>query len=238
MAYREGVNAAAAHDIPPVEPRALLAASRTLTQAETALRHDNVDLHAMLPWLVSFSDDLGAAGPSWVFPDRAVRYARTWWANQPGPVSLAQILLCKAIVDCPTPLERILAAHALLRQVARGRDNNSLQSNQLSLQERLKFSATLAPFPPALSHGGDPLGDAYHYLANLAVGFASAASRSLAWGPVALFAAGPTLMSAIRERTFGSVLFFGNHALIDHLGLCHGVALGLEARGSHETPRR
>lgn len=40
--------------------------------------------------------------------------------------------------------------------------------------------------------------------------------------------AGPVLMSNVRERLFGSVLFYGNHARVDRLGLDVGIAL---ARG-------
>ena len=42
---------------------------------------------------------------------------------------------------------------------------------------------------------------------------------------VPLFAAGPELMAGIRQGVFGSVLFFGNHARIDRMGLAHGLAI-------------
>lgn len=44
-----------------------------------------------------------------------------------------------------------------------------------------------------------------------------------------LFHAGPILMCLVRERTFGSRLFYGNHADVNRLGLAHGIVIASSA---------
>ncbi len=96
------------------------------------------------------------------------------------------------------------------------------------------LSGPLAPFPPRWSRGGDPLGDARHYLANSIVGFGAMGEPPIERWPVALFGCGPYLMSGVRQGMFGSELFFGNHALIDHLGVAHGVWAGLRIQSRQQ----
>lgn len=122
----------------------------------------------------------------------------------------------------------VLALHTATRVLARGRDGRLSPSLALDLDERLRLGRAIAPFHPEDARGGDPLGDTYHYWANVAAGlFAGGgrpteARRHLVAG---LFFAGPALMTTVRQGIFGSDLFYGNHARIDHLGLRHGRAL-------------
>ncbi len=127
--------------------------------------------------------------------------------------------------EAPSFVEAVLVLHAALRQLARGRDTRALPSCAMDLATRLRVGANIAPFAPEQSRGGDPLGDAYHYLANLAVGASVIPSKPETWWPAPLFACGPELMWLVRQRIFGSTLFFGNHARIDRLGLLHGLSV-------------
>lgn len=57
-------------------------------------------------------------------------------------------------------------------------------------------------------------------------------SSRLAGAAVALlFYSGPVLMHLVRERVFGSRLFYGTHARVDRLGLARGIALARRQRG-------
>jgi len=116
-----------------------------------------------------------------------------------------------------------------MRQLARGRDVRAFAGRTLSLAERCDAGLAIAPFPPSIAQGGDPLGDTYHYFANVIVGVLSSTDRNRRTpGGAAialLFYAGPVLMHLVRERTFGAKLFYGTHARVDRLGLAHGIAL-------------
>lgn len=122
--------------------------------------------------------------------------------------------------------------------LARGRDTRLSDAFIMSLEERLERGKAIAPFHPDDSNGGDPLGDTYHFWANVAGGLYAGTQRSAsaraAFVAVMLYA-GPWLMQTIREGVFGSRLFYGNHARIDRLGLTTGLRLA--RAGSSEASR-
>jgi hypothetical protein len=180
----------------------------------------------LLIGLVSFTDDHRAPVPLDVLvPDLARRLLDEIARHGPASLTVPAQLELAAAIGARSPLEAALALHTATRVLARGRDTRL--GLALTLEERLRCGASIAPFPERVARGGDALGDTYHYWANFAVGL-HAGRRPLAPGRTALaalFAAGPYLMSAIRGRLFGSPLFSGNHARVDHLGLAHGLVV-------------
>lgn len=185
--------------------------------------------------LVSFNDDYPAPHPLEYFRDEPVRRVIESMRGREA-LTLLELFDHPSCTTLPTFLDATLVIHAALRQLARGRDTCALPSVALSLDERLEIGAGLLPF---LESGqGDPLGDGYHYVANLAAGMAAGASLARRGWLVPLFAAGPELMTGIREGVFGSRLFFGNHAPIDRMGLAHGLALARAVSGVNHLPRR
>jgi hypothetical protein len=131
------------------------------------------------------------------------------------------------------PFEALLGLHTATRVLARGRDTRLHPSFQMSLDERLRRGEAIAPFHPDDALGGDPLGDTYHFWANVVGGVYAAcptnprASRALVGG---MLYAGPWLMHSVRETLFGSTLFCGTHARIDRLGLGLGRRFGRRVR--------
>lgn len=125
----------------------------------------------------------------------------------------------------------LLICHLATRQLARGRDTRALGPDApLGIADRCRIGRSVRPFPDELSEGGDPLGDTYHYWANVIAGVTSASAGGLTGALVErLFLAGPFLMRAVRAGVFGRRLFYGTHRRIDHLGLCHGLTLGVGA---------
>lgn len=124
--------------------------------------------------------------------------------------------------------ESSLALHTVTRVLARGRDRRLHVAFALDLDERLRRGRAIAAFHPDDALGGDPLGDTYHYWANVAAGLYVASLPSYDPGRAlvaTMFVAGPTLMSTVRGGLFGNTLFFGNHARIDRMGFRHGLAL-------------
>lgn len=171
--------------------------------------------------LVSFVDDHDGPFAREAFDEEAVVALVAAWRSRPRVDALG---LVELVGPRHTLLDAVLVAHAAARQVARGRDTRALPGFAPTLSERLALGASVAPFAHALSRGGDPLGDTYHYLANLAAGLLGASRWSRSW-TLPLFAAGPELMWLVRQQIFGAPLFFGNHARVDRLGLRHGVEL-------------
>ncbi len=182
--------------------------------------------------LISFLDDHRAPFPKRCFPgdDAEALIARM---NDAPPHSIGPARLLElALERTGDAFRALLACHLAARQLARGRDQRAFRGPRLSLVERCDLGAAIAPFPDALACGGDPLGDTYHYLANVIAGVVAARDRTWGAAIARLFYAGPVLMSVVREGVFGNELFFGNHAHIDRLGLAHGLALAREqARG-------
>lgn len=119
--------------------------------------------------------------------------------------------------------------HAASRMIARARDTRALPQLRLSLRERLVRGTAFAAFREEDSLGGDPLGDTYHYWAMVVGGMWCSElqrARSLASRATATFLRnGADLMWLVRDRIFGSTLFFGRHKEIDRLGFSHGRAL-------------
>ncbi|MCB1305123.1 MAG: hypothetical protein KDK37_12625 [Leptospiraceae bacterium] len=177
--------------------------------------------------LISFTDDFRGPFPYLFFKRGPIKAFIEWLENQNRPLTLPDLFLCPEVRRCENALDSILIIHAALRHIARGRDTRAI-GFPMSLERRLLISGNVAPFPEAVSCGGDPLGDAYHYLANLAIGIAITPEPLASRWPIPLFRAGPYLMLWIRQRCFGSILFFGNHRRIDHLGLSHGQFIARE----------
>ena len=178
--------------------------------------------------LASFVDDYGGPFPREFFPEEAVR-ALLNELRERAPASLTiprQFAL--AVGATGNLLSAVVLLHATLRWLARGRDARAYPTMApMSIAERVRAGASVAPFRPEESPDGDPLGDAYHYWAMVAAGMfrsriASEAARAL-FG--ALFWSAPWLMSAVRRGIFRRTLFYGNHATVDRLGLSHGIAL-------------
>jgi hypothetical protein len=177
--------------------------------------------------LVSFSDDHGAPLPDEMLPrDATLRWIEIVGAHR-GLVLAPHDQLARALAIADDAWTALLVCHLGSRQLARGRDTRALGSAApTGLRERLEIGAAIAAFPAELACGGDPLGDTYHYWANVIAGvLAPSRGAGTALAIERLFRAGPMLMSAVREGVFGSTLFYGNHARIDALGLDHGLAL-------------
>ncbi len=205
--------------------------------------------------LVSFTDDHRAVVPEALLPrastaaflarlpivgraDRAAASARDDVARDAPPLGrAAQLALAHAITG--DAYAALLVCHAAARQLARGRDHRALGDDApRTVDERCARGRALAAFPPAVSQGGDPLGDTYHYWANVIAGVTAVALGGARGHALErLFRAGPTLMSAVRERTFGRRLFYGNHRHVDALGLAHGLALAGLARRARPLTR-
>lgn len=136
------------------------------------------------------------------------------------------------------PFEALLGLHTATRVLARGRDTRLHPEFQMSLEERLRRGEAIAPFHPDDALGGDPLGDTYHFWANVAAGVYVGSStnpraaRGLVYG---MLYAGPWLMQSVRETLFRSTLFCGTHARIDRLGLSLGRQLGRRFKPGRES---
>ena len=124
--------------------------------------------------------------------------------------------------------------HAASRMIARARDHRALPELRFSLEQRLVHGTAFAAFRDEDSLGGDPLGDTYHYWAMVIGGMWCGEAervRSLTSLATAAFLCnGADLMWLVRDRLFGSTLFFGRHKAIDRLGFSHGWALAARGR--------
>jgi hypothetical protein len=189
---------------------------------------------AIIGTLVSFTDDHGAKLPSLaclgVEAERLIDRIGMYSLHALSPSSVLGLAL--QITD--DGFRALMVCHLAVRQLARGRDARAFGRHTLSLADRCDAGRAVAPFPPWIAQGGDPLGDTYHYFANVIAGVLSSTGRSRrAPGGAAialLFYSGPVLMHLVRERTFGARLFYGTHARVDRLGLAHGIALARRQR--------
>ena len=200
-----------------------------------------VGVAPLVSCLVSFTDDHAAALPLEAFPRSTTTemldaIAR---ASEAGTTldRLAQLNLATRMTS--SAFEALIVCHAATRQLARGRDVRAV-GRAMSVDERVHRGRSIAAFPASLSRGGDALGDTYHYWANVLAGVTAAQSDPLTRRAlVRLFRAGPWLMRTVREGLFGGTLFAGDHALVDHLGLDHGLALArLDAPARSDLTRR
>jgi hypothetical protein len=178
--------------------------------------------------LVSFTDDHEQPVPFDVLPRAETRALLDALASYVGPPLAPPGQLAIARRIAADPWTALLACHLATRQLARGRDTRALGDDvPVAVEARCRIGACIAAFPAALSEGGDPLGDTYHYWANVIAGVTAASHGG--WrgrGVERLFRAGPYLMRVVREGLFRSRLFYGDHRHVDHLGLTHGLALG------------
>lgn len=190
--------------------------------------------------LTSFVDDYMGAFPSEFFPEGEVNVLLEDVRDR-EPVSLAipgQLAVAVAVTG--NVFSAVVLLHATFRLLARGRDWRAYPAmTPMSIAERLRVGASVAPFRPDESPDGDPLGDTYHYWAMVTAGMfrpliASSTGRGLFGG---LFWSAPWLMSGVRRGIFRRTLFYGNHAAIDRLGLSHGEQLSRELeRATSGTP--
>lgn len=177
--------------------------------------------------LVSFTDDHAEPVPSDVLPrDESLALLERLDRSAGPPLSPPEQL--RSALDLTRdPWRALLACHLATRQLARGRDVRALgERAPVDLEERCRIGARITAFPVLISEGGDPLGDTYHYWANVIAGVTAAHHGG--WrgeGVRRLFHAGPYLMRLVREGVFRSRLFYGDHRHVDHLGLSHGLAL-------------
>lgn len=234
--YVEAVHRSAAAEAAQPDATPLARAIERRAAGWERLMPDRMSTSRVVAALVSFTDDYDGPYPDEAFDDEAVRACLDHLADRPG-VTLPELLDAPPCRDRGSWLEAVLVLHAALRQLARGRDGRALPSCRLSLDERLWIGRGVLPFTRELSRGGDPLGDAYHYAANLAIGSLLVSGRARTAWPVPLFAVGPELMWLVREKGFGAPLFFGNHARIDRLGLRHGAGVA-RLRRSGAAPGR
>jgi hypothetical protein len=180
--------------------------------------------------LVSFLDDHSASFPRACFPAEDAEALFDALTREPPHTTTPERLLTLALRRTDDGLRALLACHLATRHLARGRDTRAFHGLRLSLEERCDVGLAIAPFPPTLACGGDPLGDTYHYFANVIAGVLAVHDVVLGSTIARLFHAGPDLMHWIRERTFGRPLFFGNHAAVDRCGLAHGMTLAQRYR--------
>lgn len=190
--------------------------------------HSGRVAHARLvAGLVSFADDYDGEPPSEILPAREAAAVLEMLRGRHDLDVTEQLHLALDVAS--SPLGAALALHLATRVLSRNRDTRL--GLDLGLDERLELGRAIAPFDPSDSDGGDPLGDAYHYWANVAAGMHSAGpGERLERALVSrLFEAGPHLMRTVRVGLFRRRLFYGDHARIDRAGLCHGQQAGLAA---------
>jgi hypothetical protein len=180
--------------------------------------------------LVSFVDDHRRPFPRNCFPaEEATALFDRLREKQPHSVSPSR-LFTLALDLTNDAFGALLACHLATRQLARGRDTRAFANTPISLEERCDVGLAIAPFPPGIACGGDPLGDTYHYFANVIAGVLSTSQATWGRAIAALFYAGPDMMHLVRGRISGRRLFFGNHAQVDRMGLAHGMSLADHAR--------
>ena len=201
------------------------------------------DLARLVAVLVSHTDDHSEPLPHEILPREASLLFIRRVAQELGSHTLSTAHQLSIAVELTgDPWLAILVCHLAIRQLARGRDVRALgRDAPVDIRVRCQLGRAIAPFPDSLAQGGDPLGDTYHYWANVAAGVAAASAGGTSGAATrALFRCGPLLMLWVRERTFRSRLFYGTHDHIDRLGLRHGEELARLAgidRGSTD-PRR
>ena len=175
--------------------------------------------------LICFIDDHSEDYPSFCFDKSAIINLIEWIKKSKNPLSVPEIIKSEILNSTIFTIDKLLIVHATLRLLARGRDFRAFSNFTLSLEERIQISKNIAPFEINVSNGGDPLGDSYHYVANLIIGITFNNKSIFNKIPIVLFMLGPYLMKIIREYIFGNILFFGNHCKIDHMGLNHGIKI-------------
>lgn len=189
---------------------------------------------AIIGTLVSFTDDHGAKLPNLAcLGVEAEQLIDRIQGHMPHSLCPSKILGL-ALENTEDGFRALMVCHLAVRHLARGRDGRAFGKHPPSLPDRCDVGLAIAPFPPLIAQGGDPLGDTYHYFANVIAGVLSLSARGLRTPSGAaialLFYSGPVLMHLVRERTFGAKLFYGTHAKVDRLGLAHGVALARRQR--------
>ncbi len=200
---------------------------RRVVEARHPRREHSVSAVELLTVLTSFADDYAVEPPRVPF---AAEGALTVLDAFQGEVALTvddQLAIALDTTDASL-LEAVLALHTATRVLARGRDTRVHPGLALCLDERLARGRAVAPFHPHDARGGDPLGDTYHFWANVAAGVFAAGGRRTELRRVVVGAAlysGPVLMRGVRQGVFGNRLFYGTHARVDRLGLRIGLSL-------------
>jgi len=200
----------------------------------------------MIAAVTSFTDDYGGPYPEEFFSrPRSHELMRRILARSRSrgrPLTVAEQFEVGLDVCGESAFGAAATLHAASRMVARGRDVRALPELEMKLCDRLSQGAAFAAFRDEDSLGGDPLGDTYHYWAMVVGGLWCGDIRrvpSLESMATAVFLrSGADLMWLVRDRLFGSTLFFGRHKAIDRLGFSHGWTLATRAgtaadRSSH-----
>jgi hypothetical protein len=216
----------------------LVTSRRSTVTAEFPWTPATVTWPRMLAAVTSFTDDYTGPYPDEFFSRSQVYETTRRLTRQSSvlgrPLTIPEQLAISLDVCDDSAFAASATLHAASRMIARGRDMRALPALRLDLRHRLTQGATFAAFCEVDSKGGDPLGDTYHYWAMVVGGMwcgdvrrvRSVASRATA----ALFRNGADLMWLVRDRLFGSPLFFGRHKAIDRLGFDHGWMLAAKAR--------
>src|SRR5690606_33392035 len=119
------------------------------------------DAAAVIGSLVSFADDHCVELPERCFPwAEALALIERLRGCAPHSITPAR-LLGLAVGETAAAFGALCACHLATRQLARGRDARAFGAS-LSLDERCDAGLAIAPFPPSIACGGDPLGDTYH----------------------------------------------------------------------------
>ncbi len=215
---------------------AVLAAARRLggyAKADLPWQGQQAKWADMIAAVTSFTDDYTGPYPVEFFPPAetaALLSAINAAAKRESrPLSIVEQLELGLEMTNGSVFAAAVLLHATSRAIARGRDTRALSETSWRLEERIGLGRVFAAFQQADSQGGDPLGDTYHYWAMVVAGLWCADARHrqsvLAVATRTFLRNGADLMWLIRDRVFGSTLFFGRHKCIDRLGLTHGLAL-------------
>jgi hypothetical protein len=216
-----------------------IAATRgSIVAAEFRSAHTVVSWSRMIAAVTSFTDDYAGPYPEEFFSRphvyEAIRRLTDRSSSVGRPLTVPEQFEIGLDVCEDSAFAASTTLHAASRMIARARDTRALPKLRLTLRERLLRGAAFAAFRDDDSLGGDPLGDTYHYWAMVVGGMWCGDIQRVrsvtSIATAAVLRNGADLMWLIRDRVFGSTLFFGRHKAIDRLGFSHGCALAATAR--------
>ena len=192
---------------------------------------DPHSLTLLLAALIGRTDDYTGPMPARYLPAEPARLLIDDLARAARPLDVCEQLAIALRAADGHLLAAALQLHLAARVLARGADARLDARLALWLDERLDLGAALAPFDPALSPSGDPLGDNRHYWAAFCAGLASVwAKRHGRRGAGRLLHAtvflGVPAATVLHSRLDGPDL---SHTTVSRMGLRHGISLGVAA---------